>query len=100
MRSGPFSFFNSGFMADSSSLKSAFAGNLVPIVANRGTALAREPRKGGPTMDKVSEILLAALKQAMVEPGEQRLFKSGKLAGLFAGRTGVNAEAAEKALRD
>jgi hypothetical protein len=51
-------------------------------------------------MDKVIEILLAALKQAMAEPGDQRLYKSGKLPGLFAGKTGVNAEAAERALRD
>src|SRR5262245_12795256 len=51
-------------------------------------------------MDKVTETVLAALKQAMAEPGEQRLYKSGKLAGLFAGRTGTNAEAATKALGD
>lgn len=51
-------------------------------------------------MDKVTETLLAALKQAMAEPAEQRLYKSGKLPGLFAGKTGPNAEAAERALRD
>jgi hypothetical protein len=52
-------------------------------------------------MEPVMEILLDALKLALAEPGEQRLFRSGKLAGLFAGRTGVNAEAAtrEAALR-
>src|SRR5438552_16959713 len=52
------------------------------------------------TNDKVTEILLDALKLALAEPGEQRLFKSGKFAGLFAGRVGVNAEAAAQALRD
>ncbi len=50
-------------------------------------------------MDKITEVLLAALRQAMAEP-EQRLYKSGKLPGLFAGRTSVNAEAAERALRE
>jgi hypothetical protein len=51
-------------------------------------------------MDKATEILLAALKQAMAEPDAQRLYKSGKLPGLFAGKTGANAEAADRALRD
>jgi hypothetical protein len=51
-------------------------------------------------MDKVTEAVLAALKQALTETGEQRLFKSGKLAGLFPARTGVNAAAAAKALQD
>ena len=51
-------------------------------------------------MEKVTETLVDALKLALAEPGEQRLFKSGKLAGLFAGRAGVNAEAAARALRD
>src|SRR5204863_5550299 len=41
-----------------------------------------------------------ALKLALAEPGEQRLYRSGKLAGLFATRTGANAEAADRALRD
>jgi hypothetical protein len=50
--------------------------------------------------DKTSEILAEALKQALAEPGEQRLYKSGKLPGLFAGRLGSNAEAAARALRD
>ncbi len=44
--------------------------------------------------------LIAALKQALAEPGEQRLYRSGKLPGLFATRTGANAEAAERALRE
>ena len=52
------------------------------------------------TRDKVTDALVEALKQALAEPGEQRLFRSGKLAGLFAGRGGVNAAAATRALRD
>jgi hypothetical protein len=51
-------------------------------------------------MDKVMQILLDALRQAAEEPAEQRLYRSGKLAGLFPGRTGANAEAAARALRD
>jgi hypothetical protein len=51
-------------------------------------------------MDKRTETLLEALKQALAEPGEQRLYKSGKLEGLFASRTGVSGEAATQALRD
>jgi DNA repair ATPase RecN len=51
-------------------------------------------------MDKVTTALLEALKQALGQPGEQRLFRSGKLPGVFAGRTSVNAEAAARALRE
>ncbi|MBY0525755.1 MAG: hypothetical protein K2R98_20285 [Gemmataceae bacterium] len=51
-------------------------------------------------MDKVTEALLAALKQALAHSGEERLFKSGKLSGLFPGRAGTNAEAALRALQD
>ncbi len=50
--------------------------------------------------DKVQDALVQALKQALREPAEQRLFKSGKLPGLFPGRGGTNAEAAATALRD
>lgn len=52
------------------------------------------------TKDKVTDALLEALKLALAEPGEQRLFKSGKLTGLFPSRSGLNAEAALQALRD
>lgn len=51
-------------------------------------------------MDKKTELLLEALKQALATAGEQRLFKSGKLDGLFASRTGASGEAATAALRD
>lgn len=50
--------------------------------------------------DRVTEAVVEALKQALGGPGEQRLYKSGKLEGLFAGRTGVNGEAATRALRE
>ena len=49
---------------------------------------------------KLLETLLEGLRQALAEPGEVRLYKSGKLAGLFAGKAGVNGDAAAWALRD
>jgi hypothetical protein len=52
------------------------------------------------TTDKVTEALVSALKQALAEPKEQRLFKSGKLDGLFPGRSSVHTEAANRAVRD
>ncbi len=50
-------------------------------------------------IDKTSVIILAALRVAMAEVGEHRLFKSGKLSGLFASRTGVVGDAASEAIR-
>src|SRR5580700_5274533 len=50
------------------------------------------------TNDKEEFALIQALKQALAEPGEQRLYRSGKLPGLFATRTGANAAAAGRAL--
>jgi hypothetical protein len=50
--------------------------------------------------DKQTQALVDALKQALAEPGEQRLFRSGKLAGVFAGRAGLNAELAAQAIRE
>jgi hypothetical protein len=47
-----------------------------------------------------TEILLEALKTAIATPGEHRLFRSGKLAGLFPGRAGTSAEAAMLAVRE
>ncbi len=47
--------------------------------------------------DRTTELLLDALKRALAAPGEQRLYKSGKLEGLFPSRTGSAAEAAERA---
>jgi hypothetical protein len=51
-------------------------------------------------MDKITDLILAAMKQALTGPAEQRLYKSGKLDGLFPGRSGASAEASARALRD
>lgn len=50
--------------------------------------------------DAILQALIGALQQSLSEPGEQRLFRSGKLPGLFATRSGTNAEAAKKAFKD
>ncbi|MFO0798957.1 MAG: hypothetical protein U0804_15930 [Gemmataceae bacterium] len=46
------------------------------------------------------DVLIAALKAALAAPGEHRLFRSGKLPGLFPSRTGESAEVALAALKD
>jgi hypothetical protein len=51
-------------------------------------------------MNKAKEILLGALREGMTHSGEQRLYKSGKLPGLFTGRTSLNAELATRALQE
>jgi hypothetical protein len=50
--------------------------------------------------DRVTEVLTAALREALLDPGERRLYKGGKLDGLFPGRGGSAGEAAARALRD
>jgi hypothetical protein len=50
--------------------------------------------------DKVTDILIEAMKQGLARPGEHRLFRSGKLDGLFPARTGASAEASARALRE
>jgi hypothetical protein len=51
--------------------------------------------------DRVTEVLNAALKQALDDPAtERRLYKSGKLDGLFPGRGGAGGEAAARALAE
>jgi hypothetical protein len=50
--------------------------------------------------ERTREHLIAALKQALAEPGEHRLHRSGKLAGLFASRSGAAGDAAAEAVRD
>jgi hypothetical protein len=50
--------------------------------------------------DKVVELLLSALKQALAVAGDHRLYRAGKLDGLFASRVGVHGEAAAAALSD
>lgn len=52
------------------------------------------------TKDRVHDALIEALRQALAEPGEQRLYRSGKLPGLFAGRGGAAGEAAARAVRE
>jgi hypothetical protein len=52
------------------------------------------------TTDRVEFALLQALKQALAEPGEQRLYRSGKLPGLVPTRTGANAQAASDAVSE
>lgn len=49
--------------------------------------------------DRVRDALLDALGRVLAVPGERRLFKAGKLDGLFA-RTGAAGEAAARALSD
>jgi hypothetical protein len=51
-------------------------------------------------LDRPTEILLNALKRALAEPGEQRLYKSGKLDGLFPSRGAGSAEVAALAVRE
>ncbi|MBI3409855.1 MAG: hypothetical protein HY040_16070 [Planctomycetes bacterium] len=51
-------------------------------------------------MDRVKEILLDALRLGADVEGEQRLYQSGKLPGLFTGRTSLHAEIASQAVRD
>jgi hypothetical protein len=50
--------------------------------------------------DRVTELLIEALAAALARPGEHRLFRSGKLDGLFPGRTAVCVASADQALRD
>ncbi|HEY7326048.1 MAG TPA: hypothetical protein VH592_00305 [Gemmataceae bacterium] len=49
---------------------------------------------------QLEHCLVEALRQALAEPGEQRLYKSGKLNGLFSSRSGVHGRAADQALRE
>ncbi len=51
-------------------------------------------------MDQRRWLLLEALKTGAVQPGETRLYRSGKLPGLFAQRTHLHAEVATQAVRD
>lgn len=60
--------------------------------APAGFVVVDDPRR--------TEHLLDALKAALAAPGEHRLFRAGKLAGLFPARAGLSAEAAHQALSD
>jgi hypothetical protein len=50
--------------------------------------------------DRRAELLLDAIKAAIATPGEHRLFRAGRFAGLFPTRAGASAEAAGCAVRD
>jgi hypothetical protein len=55
---------------------------------------------GSPVVaERRSELLLDGLKMAIAASGEHRLFRFGRLAGLFPSRAGLSAEAAGLALR-
>lgn len=51
-------------------------------------------------MDKTTEILIEALRTGSRDGGDVRLFRAGKLPGLFPARTTLHAEIAAQALRD
>ncbi len=53
-----------------------------------------------PAMDKVTEILLDALREGMDGEDEHRLYRSGKLPGLFSAHNSLYTEIATQALRD
>jgi hypothetical protein len=53
-----------------------------------------------PPNPRRTELLLEALKDAIATPGEHRLFRSGKLKGLFPSKVGLGAEASLVALRE
>lgn len=48
--------------------------------------------------DRSHELLIAALARALAQPGEHRLYKAGKLDGLFPGRAGSSGDAAVRAV--
>jgi hypothetical protein len=51
--------------------------------------------------DRITEVLAEALKRALDDPAaERRLYKSGKLDGLFPGRGGAGGQAAARALAE
>jgi DNA-binding PadR family transcriptional regulator len=64
--------------------------------------LATEPRRSVSLAgtDQRRDMILEALRWAVAVPGEHRLYRTGKLPGLFALRTGLPAEAAVAALAE
>lgn len=51
-------------------------------------------------MDKARDLMLEALRAGVAAGQEQRLYRSGKLPGLFGARTSLHAEVAGQAVRD
>jgi len=62
-------------------------------------AAIREPTTEDRPRDRKQELLLEALRAALAEPAELRLFRAGRNPGLFALRSGSYAEAATEAVR-
>ena len=73
---------------------------LVGLYPVRFTLYSVRCKGGCLAMDRSSLILIEALQQALARGDEQRLYKSGKLEGLFPGRTGHAGDAAAQALRN
>ena len=72
-----------------------------PALAPEPAAVLPFPTRPHPLdAEKRAELLLDALKRAMAEPGEHRLFRAGKLSGLFPSRIGLAADASLHALTD
>jgi hypothetical protein len=63
------------------------------------TEPAPPPAPTAADLQRREEFLIAALKTAIAEPKEHRLFQSGKLPGLFPTRTGLSSEAALDAIK-
>jgi len=61
--------------------------------------LPPQPDPTAAELQRREEFLIAALKTAIAEPKEHRLFQSGKLPGLFPARTGLSSEAALDAIK-
>ena len=57
------------------------------------------PRSGA-SDERRRELIVDAVKAALADGGEHRLFRSGKLAGLFPSRAGISSEAALLTLRE
>jgi hypothetical protein len=49
--------------------------------------------------ERLIPLIVEALRTATMNPGEHRLYRAGKTAGLFPNRAGISGEAAQEALR-
>jgi hypothetical protein len=49
--------------------------------------------------ERLTPLIVEALRTATMNPGEHRLYRAGKTAGLFPNRAGLSGEAAQEALR-
>ena len=71
-----------------------------PELEENTPTLHPTPPRGGGEQRKHTELIVDALRMALSEPVEHRLFRAGKLAGLFPSRTGAAADAALFAIRE